>query len=330
MVFGRRGAQARHPRSRRDAPGGARGMRPQLPPQIRVLERGWLSSNNIVFLEGEGATLVDSGYVTHAPQTLALLASALGGRRLDRLINTHSHSDHIGGNAAVRRAHGCRISVPEGIAPALAEWDEDALLLTAARQQAEPFEFDETIAAGDEIEMGGLAWRAIAAPGHDMHALVFFSPVAGLLISGDALWENGFGVMFAALAGDPDGLPATRRTLEALGTLEVRAVLPGHGAPFGGFAAAIERAFRRLAAFEESPERMARSALKALFTFTLLERRRMSRAGIAAHFAQVRIFRDVSARYFAREPESVAAQIIAELLSAGVLLDQDGDIVARS
>ena len=32
-----------------------------LPDSLLVLERGWLSSNNIVFLEGDEAALVDSG-----------------------------------------------------------------------------------------------------------------------------------------------------------------------------------------------------------------------------------------------------------------------------
>lgn len=300
-----------------------------LPPQIRVLERGWLSSNNIVFLEGRRATLVDSGYVTHAPQTLALLEQALEGRELVHLVNTHSHSDHIGGNATVRRAHHCRISVPEGIAPAVREWDESVLLLKPSRQQAEPFEFDDTIAPGDEFEMGGLAWRALAAPGHDMHALVFHAPEEKILISGDALWQDGFGIIFAALMGDPAGLVETRRTLDMLARLDVGVVIPGHGPPFADFEGAMARAFQRLAAFEASPERLARSALKALFTFTLLEKRRMARADIADYFGRVEIFRDVSARFFEREPAAVAVQVIDELLKAGVLAEQDGDIVAR-
>ncbi len=301
----------------------------QLPKQIRVLERGWLSANNIVFHEGTEATLVDSGYVTHSGQTLALLERALEGRKLVRLINTHSHSDHIGGNAAVRRAHGCRILVPEGMAPAVADWDEDALLLSSAHQQAEPFEFDATIAPGDELEMGGIRWQALHVPGHDMHALAYYAPRERILISGDALWQDGFGVMFAELHGDPSGLPAQRRTLEMLRELDVDVVIPGHGAPFGDYQAAVARALARLAAFEQSPERMAKSAMKALFTFTLLEKRRMPRAGIGDYFGQVAIFRDVSRNFFHKEPAAVAAQVIDELLKAGVLAEEDGDLVSR-
>ena len=300
-----------------------------LPPQIRVIERGWLSANNIVFHEGAEATLIDSGYVTHAGQTLALLEHALEGRKLARLINTHSHSDHLGGNAAVRRAHGCRILVPEGMAPAVADWDEDALLLSSAHQQAEQFEFDATIAPGDEFEMGRLRWQALHVPGHDMHALAYYAPQERILISGDALWQDGFGVMFAELHGDPSGLPAQRRTLERLRELAVDVVIPGHGAPFADYAAAVARALARLAAFEQSPERMAKSAMKALFTFTLLEKRRMPRAGIGDYFGRVAIFRDVSKNFFQKEPAAVAAQVIDELLKAGVLAEQDGDIVAR-
>ena len=40
-----------------------------LPASMRVFERGWLSSNNVFFIDATHAALVDSGYATHAPQT---------------------------------------------------------------------------------------------------------------------------------------------------------------------------------------------------------------------------------------------------------------------
>ena len=57
-----------------------------LPPQIQVLERGWLSSNNVLIRDTGGCALIDSGYHTHAEQTLALLRHALRGTPLTRLI----------------------------------------------------------------------------------------------------------------------------------------------------------------------------------------------------------------------------------------------------
>ncbi len=39
----------------------------RLPGTMQVLERGWLSSNSIVFDEGDAISIVDTGYVSHAP-----------------------------------------------------------------------------------------------------------------------------------------------------------------------------------------------------------------------------------------------------------------------
>ncbi len=295
-----------------------------LPNSIRVLERGWLSSNNILCLEGESATLVNSGYVAHAGQTLALVRQALEGRRLARLVNTHSHSDHIGGNAALAAAFGCRIAIPEGIAPAVAEWDEAALLLAPTAQSAARFAHDEVVQAGDELEMGGLTWQAISAPGHDMHALVFYNPERRILISGDALWRNGFGVLFAELMGTAPALAATRVTLERIGRLVVDLVIPGHGAPFAEFDAAMEQAWSRLAAFEADGERLARHAVKVVFSFWLMEKRRFPAADVPGFLASVALYREINARYFHQPFDALAEWLIRDLERAGALR-RDGD-----
>jgi hypothetical protein len=55
-------------------------MTPPLPESVRVIERGWLSSNNILLFDGDEATLVDSGYVGHASPTLEFVKYVLAGR----------------------------------------------------------------------------------------------------------------------------------------------------------------------------------------------------------------------------------------------------------
>ena len=135
-------------------------MKPSLPDSLVVIERGWLSSNNVVCFDGDEAALIDSGYVSHAGQTVELVRHALDGRQLKRLINTHSHSDHIGGNAALKAAFGCEIIVPAGLHAAIAEWDEDALLLSPLGQQSARFQHDALISA-DPVFIGGTAAFAL-------------------------------------------------------------------------------------------------------------------------------------------------------------------------
>jgi len=49
---------------------------------LTVLERGWLSSNSTVIVDGDAGWVVDSGYASHAPQTVELVQQVLGIRKL--------------------------------------------------------------------------------------------------------------------------------------------------------------------------------------------------------------------------------------------------------
>jgi glyoxylase-like metal-dependent hydrolase (beta-lactamase superfamily II) len=295
-----------------------------LPPQIRVLERGWLSSNNILIHDEYGCALIDSGYVAHAAQTLQLLQRGLEGKPLARLINTHCHSDHMGGNAAVQRAYGCRTSIPVGEAGAIAAWDEDALMLGYSGQSAERFRYDDTLAAGDKLALGGLDWEALAAPGHDMHALMFYARAERILISGDALWQNGFGLIFPELLGQSGGYAATRATLEAISRLDIATVIPGHGAPFGEAARALDTAFQRLDAYERDPTKLARHALKVMLSFSLMIQGRVALAELPQFLADRPIF-DAVNRRFLRLPEAeLRDYLVKDLERAGALTIEDG------
>ena len=299
-----------------------------LPPKIQVLERGWLSSNNILIDDGDNCTLIDSGYVAHAAQTLLLLRHALGGKRLVRMINTHCHSDHMGGNAAVQRTYGCRTSIPAGEAPAIAAWDDASLMLGYTGQSAERFSFDDTLSAGDRLQLGGLEWEALAAPGHDPHALMFYCGEKRILISGDALWENGFGLIFQELFGQAGGFADTRATLEAISRLDIATVIPGHGAPFGNVERSLATAFQRLDAYERDPAKLARHALKVMLSFSLMIEGRIALAELPRFLATRPVYADVNRRFLQLPDAELREYLVKDLERAGALMCRDGQLLS--
>lgn len=242
-----------------------------LPEDIHVFERGWLSSNNIFFDDGQTSWLIDSGYSTHSAQTLALVDAKLGPRPLDVLINTHLHSDHCGGNSALQNKYPLLTTlIPPGQAKSVRNWDAAALTFDATGQQCPKFSYSQTLVPGTSIVLGLHSWDIHAAPGHDPDAVLLFEPHRRVLISGDALWENGFGVIFPELEGI-NAFNEVGATLDLIQSLAPEIVIPGHGRPFRYIPQVMLTAKHRLQAFIESPFRHARHAVKVLLKFKLLE-----------------------------------------------------------
>lgn len=240
-------------------------------PGLTVFQRGWLSSNNVLLDDGDaGAVLVDSSHTVHAAQTVALLSHALAGRPLLKVVNTHLHSDHCGGNATLQRRFGCRVATPAGNHQAARDWDAQALSYEATGQICERFTPDEALQPGSTLHTGRRRWQVLATPGHDPHAVVLFDAQDGVLISADTLWENGFGVIFPELEG-VDAFGEQAAVLDLIEQLGPRWVIPGHGAAFGDVAGALARARQRLAGFRADPLRHHRHAMRVLVKYHLME-----------------------------------------------------------
>ncbi|WHZ13167.1 MAG: MBL-fold metallo-hydrolase superfamily [Burkholderiaceae bacterium] len=303
-------------------------MAPGLPPEITVFERGWLSANNVLLLGREQAALVDSGYCTHAAQTLALVGGALGGRPLDRLLNTHLHSDHCGGNAALQQRYPLlETLIPPGQAAHVDAWDTEALSYRPTGQQCPRFKYDALLRPGAEVVLADRAWQIHAAPGHDPDATMLFEPMARLLLSGDALWESGFGVVFPELEGQ-SAFDQVAETLDVIDALQPEAVVPGHGAVFSDVVDALARARRRLDAFVQNPRRHALHAAKVLLKYKLLELQRVARVDFERWARQTPYFEIVRHRYF--EDADAAAwfeQLTQELVRAGAARLEGGFVL---
>lgn len=296
---------------------------------IQFLVRGWLSANNIVFCptaQVETTAVVDTGYVAHSAQTLALIQAALGSRPLDIIVNTHLHSDHCGGNAALQAQWPrCEVVVPHGYREALIPWNESKLSYQYTGQQCERFTPTRFIAPGSEIKLGGWVWEVYGTGGHDPDAVILFEPHHGILISGDALWSDRLAIVFSALSG-PNGFGQAHDTLDLIEGLGPRVVLPGHGEAFVDVKSALAQSRQRLNAFILNPERHLQHAARALVMYRMLEVRRTHAEALTAWMLRTPIFTQTLCTGTADEAGVIASDIINRLVVDGALVRSDHDL----
>lgn len=295
-----------------------------LPPGIELFERGWLSSNSILLRGRYGTALIDSGYSSHAKQTLQLVENALGSVSLDRLLNTHLHSDHCGGNAALQERYAGLITcIPPGLSRHVRDWDPAALTYVPTGQSCDRFRFDDLLLPGNEVQLGDGCWEIHAAPGHDPHSIVLFDPHSRILISADALWENGFGIIFPELEGE-EAFAEAAATFDLIEKLAPRTVIPGHGRMFATITQALESARKRLDHFRRLPAKHAQHAAKVLLKFKLLELQRVPTQSILEWAGSTAYFELIHRRYFHEEAKrDWLIRSVGELVQSGAA-HQDG------
>ena len=258
-----------------------------LPIGVQVFERGWLSANNVLLRHEQEAWLVDTGYVSHADQTLALVQHALGAAQLTHIVNTHLHSDHCGGNGTLQAAYpACQTWVPARSWQAVTHWDEARLSYLATGQECQRFTAQHAMSPGDELTMAGLRWQVLAAPGHDDDAVLLFEPTARVLIAGDAIWGSGLSVVFPEI-DERVGFAGVAATLDAIESLQARVIIPGHGPLITDASAALAQSRSRLAHFERNPAAHAMYAAKVLLKFHLLAVQHSSWPALMTWMAQV-------------------------------------------
>lgn len=137
-------------------------------------------SDNYVWLmhdDVSGETVV----VDPAVADPVLNVAAERGWTITQIWNTHWHGDHVGGNAAIRDATGCRITGPA------AEADKIATL-------------DRTVTEGDVVRIGAHSAIVKAVPAHTAGHIAYHMEGDGILFIGDTLFAMGCGRLFEGTA----------------------------------------------------------------------------------------------------------------------------------
>lgn len=125
--------------------------------------------------------LIDTGCAHTARQ----LTSALRGWRVEQVVNTHSHEDHIGANAGGQTMFGCPILAHPAALPILENPQLHPLqpyrLLFWGRPRP-----SHGKPIGDKVETGRFCFQVVHTAGHSPDHICLVEPEQGWLFSGDA------------------------------------------------------------------------------------------------------------------------------------------------
>ena len=170
--------------------------------------------------ESDRALIVDPG---DEPDRILEAVEALG-VKVDAILVTHCHFDHIGAVAPVAEATGAPVYCPEIEVPVLA--DIMSYVPWPGFGPYESYDADETVAGGERLAVAGLDIEVLFTPGHSPGHVTYAIPDQGALFSGDVLFKGSVGRTDLP-GGDGPTLMDSIRTLVD-GYPPETTVYPGH------------------------------------------------------------------------------------------------------
>ncbi len=300
-------------------------MDDRLPTWVQFETRPFPDSN-LLLLPGPEPAMVDSGFVGNADRTREW-AQAHGGGRVATVVNTHWHSDHVGGNAALQ-AVGAQIAASAPDAEAVRRRDPGCCLAEYLDQPIAPYTVDRSLDDGDTLRLGETEWQVVRTPGHTPGHLCLWQPDERLLAVGDALSDHDVGWVSTALDG-PDAAAVAKKSLERLDALHPRVILPAHGPIPDDAAASLAHAHRRAQRLVDDPQGAVWYGARRVFAYALVIRGGLPLDEVEDYLL-ARAWLADAAEQLGRPVVDVADELVTTLRSSGAVVEQDGRLRAST
>jgi len=289
------------------------------------VERGYLNGNHFVY-RSPSPVLIDTGYIADLADTEKAI-TGLGVRLSDvsLIINTHTHCDHIGGNAAIQEQSGCEIALHRIGKHFIDTRDDWSTWWRYYNQEARFFQCTQSLEDGDVVSIGPHDFHVIHTPGHASDGIVLYNRREKVLLSSDTLWENDVAVMTLRVEGS-SALFHMLESLEKIESLDVKRVYPGHGVPFITAKKAIEKSRKKMEAYLEDRTLIGRDLLKKIIMYTLLTKKGMEEEDVFPYLMDTHWFPETVDFYFNRDYKGIFCEITNALLQRGVVRRDHGTL----
>lgn len=192
---------------------------------IRQIEPALLFDSNMYLIVGSDSTaLIDTGTGFMVDATIKSLKELLGGRKLDMIILTHRHYDHVGGLRGIIKEFSPKLYAGPDDAKPLREGDSESTLGTKFGGSIDPMDVTD-FCEGDRIDLGGHVLTAIYTPGHTIGSICVLDEVTGSLFSGDTVFVDGVGNTMHPTGSEKMLIESLRK----LSDVKFSGLYPGHG-----------------------------------------------------------------------------------------------------
>jgi len=296
---------------------------------VAFFERPYPSAN-AVLLRGPAPILVDPGFGSDVQPLIGWLREqGVAPERLALVVNTHYHSDHVGGNHVLQTDFGAAIAAHTIEADAVNRRDPGACAAVWLRQPVEAYDVGRSLIADDVLDTGETKWQVLHTPGHTRGHVSLYDPVTRALIGGDVVhatdvgWLNPYGE-------DADSLEQSLDTLDRIAALAPAVILSGHGPAVVDPQAALESARRRLTRWRSDPEGAAWHAAKRIFAYALMIEDGLPTDAVAPYLAASPWVHDLAAIPFSMPADDFATLLVDTMLQSKAIEWRGDRLTARS